>query len=206
MDVSDDEDEQPSRGPQRSSTASENHRSSPRRRASRTTTYEDPSSSEFGSDAEDDDDDDDSQGNEDTRPTGVARGSSSKRSRPASGAKKPPKKKAKPSRTKAPTRPSLKPWPEIDMKKITQVGTTMLSRLSTIDEDGTFALPVAEAFPGIADAYGELIDEPMDFRTIEEECLPMYRSIRELQNDLIKVFHNCIIFNGESNEFGQLAQ
>jgi hypothetical protein len=199
MDVSDEEEKQPSRRKQRASPARKTQRSSPRRRASRTT-YEDPDSSEFGSDAEDEDD---SEENEDSRRSNV---SNSKRSRPASGAKKPPRKKAKSAKTKTPTRPSLKPWPEINMKKITQVGKALLTRLSVVDEDNSFALPVAEAFPGIADAYSEMIDEPMDFRTIEEDGLPMYRSIRELQNDLVKVFHNCIIFNGETNEYGQLAQ
>jgi len=35
----------------------------------------------------------------------------------------------------------------------------------------------------------------MDFRTIEEERMHAYQSIRELQDDIILIFENCYKFN-----------
>ena len=77
----------------------------------------------------------------------------------------------------------------------------------TVDEDDIFENPVAETYPEIADAYLEVVEEPMDFRTIEEERLPRYRTIGELQQDLMLVFNNCIAFNQSQNaEFVTLAR
>lgn len=45
----------------------------------------------------------------------------------------------------------------------------------------------------------------MDFRTIEEERLQMYRSIRELQQDLVLTFRNCMQFNPDG-EYHELAK
>ena len=64
-----------------------------------------------------------------------------------------------------------------------------------------------ETYPGISAEYQELIEEPMDFRTIEEDRLPRYRSIRELQQDLMLVFNNCIYFNqSKNNELAEVAR
>lgn len=76
----------------------------------------------------------------------------------------------------------------------------------SIDEGDIFAIPVAEAFPSIADAYLDVVEHPMDFRTIQEERVPSYSSIRELQQDLALVFENCIRFNGASNEYAMIAR
>lgn len=65
------------------------------------------------------------------------------------------------------------------------------------DDEDLFAEPVADQYPDIADSYMSVIAQPMDFRTIEEEQLPRYRSIQELQQDLTLVFDNCILFNQE---------
>lgn len=46
----------------------------------------------------------------------------------------------------------------------------------------------------------------MDFRTIEEERLPAYESIRGLQEDLILTFRNCMKFNRRGTEYWTLAQ
>ena len=47
----------------------------------------------------------------------------------------------------------------------------------------------------------------MDFRTIEEERLPYYSSIRDLQWDLILVFNNCKKYVSDpSSEFWELAE
>lgn len=74
-----------------------------------------------------------------------------------------------------------------------------------IDRDGFFALPVVEAAPEVAASYMELIDQPMDLRTIEEDRLPTYRSIRDLQQDLLLIIENCFTFNGRENEYSSIA-
>ena len=56
-------------------------------------------------------------------------------------------------------------------------------------------MPVVEAYPDLQQSYLQHIATPMDFRTIEEERLWYYRSITELQHDLILVFSNCMEFN-----------
>ena len=169
--------------------------------------YLDPSSSEFDSDEADDDGDDESDESETSRSARRGRGTSTKK-KPAkrSNAKKPPKKKLKQNGQKIPVRPTVAPWPEIALKHITEVGQEIVQRLGDVDEDGLFAIPVAEALPDLADEYRDKIEEPMDFRTIVEERLPRYRSIRELQLDLVTIFHNCIVFNGAKHEYGRLAQ
>jgi len=53
----------------------------------------------------------------------------------------------------------------------------------------------------VADAYTEVVTNPMDLRTIEEERLPTYGLISELQEDLILTFKNCCVFNGEDSEY-----
>ena len=75
-----------------------------------------------------------------------------------------------------------------------------------LDDGDTFAAPVVETFPDLADAY-KAIENPMDFRTIEEERLQYYRSITDLQQDLLLVFHNCLEFsNGVENEYTAVAR
>ena len=65
---------------------------------------------------------------------------------------------------------------------------------------------MVELLPDLAEAYSRKISSPMDFRTIEEERLVRYRSIREFQKDLLLTFENCKLFNGEENEYGELAK
>lgn len=170
-------------------------RSSPSRRVSRSraqTTYEDPSPSEFESDG------DESDASENKRPVRKDRGRAKKKSSP----KKPPKKKAKGK----PSRPNPAPWPEMPRNKIFEVGEGILDRLAIEDDADLFAAPVLESVPELSEEYSASIPEPMDFRTIRQERLGQYDSIRELQNDLITVFHNCIVFNGLNNEYGQVAK
>jgi bromodomain-containing protein 8 len=97
-------------------------------------------------------------------------------------------------------------WPEISMRAITDVTNEILRRLRELDQEGTFALPVVEAFPYLSKDYKRVIKEPMDFRTIEEDRLPVYRSIRELQKDLVLVFTNCIKFNEQGSELASFAR
>lgn len=65
----------------------------------------------------------------------------------------------------------------------------------TLDEDAIFHIPVVEAYPELQKSYLQQIAQPMDFRTIEEERLWFYKSIAELQLDLILVFSNCMEYN-----------
>lgn len=75
----------------------------------------------------------------------------------------------------------------------------------SMDEDELFAVPVVEALPELKREYLTAIEHPMDFRTIEEERLPNYSSVRELQDDLMLVFNNCIRFNTEDSPIGKFA-
>ena len=69
-----------------------------------------------------------------------------------------------------------------------------------------FAIPVVEANPELKEVYDDLVPNPMDFRTIEEERLPRYGSIRELQTDLVTTFRNCQAFNDTDSPYTALAQ
>ena len=174
-------------------------RFSPTRRASRgiaRPSYEDPSSSEFSEEEEDVSSPDESR----EKRRSVA--ASSRRTTNRASSRMPPKKKAKGTKK----RPVAKAWPDIALKHITKVGEEILVRLGSMDEDQVFAVPVVEAMPHLEDDYLATIEVPMDFRTIYEEGLPRYRSIGDLQHDLITVFWNCIVYNGEASEYGDLAQ
>lgn len=145
-------------------------------------------------------DEDDESDSEDDR---KARRSRSKRKRQASPApKRGPLKKSKPAPV---AKVPLKGWPKIEMKHITPVSKLIISKVSEEDHQGVFTVPVWESNPEIADAYLEAINEPMDLRTIEEERIPQYESIKELQDDLILMFGNCCDYNGIDSFFGQYA-
>lgn len=102
--------------------------------------------------------------------------------------------------------PELARWPQVPLKKITAVAEGVLEKMRVLDsEKGAFEIPVAEAFPEIETAYLRAVTSPMDFRTIEEERLPTYESISQLQDDLILVFGNCVRFNGNDTEYGRYA-
>jgi Bromodomain len=64
---------------------------------------------------------------------------------------------------------------------------------------------VIESFPEQADAYLASISNPMDFRTIKEDRLHVYKSILELQEDLIIVFSNAMDYNEPGSAFHELA-
>jgi Bromodomain len=68
-----------------------------------------------------------------------------------------------------------------------------------LDTEQIFHLPVAVAYPDIAQAYQKTVAYPMDLRTIMEDRVHRYRSIRELQQDLLLVFDNCIAFNEDGS-------
>lgn len=81
----------------------------------------------------------------------------------------------------------------------------MLRVVKEEDQDGTFNAPVLESYPDIAESYLSLVDHPMDLRTIEEDRMQRYLSIKELQDDLILMFKNCCDFNGADSDMGQYA-
>lgn len=80
-----------------------------------------------------------------------------------------------------------------------------ISSQRALDEDNLFDIPVVEAYPLVAHDYSKVVSNPMDFRTIEEERLQVYRNIAELQQDLILIFDNCIEFNGLAPGYGEFA-
>jgi hypothetical protein len=101
--------------------------------------------------------------------------------------------------------PDLQPWPNIPLKKITGVSKAVLNHLSLLDVDELFAIPVIEKFPEVEKDYVAIVESPMDFRTIEEDRLPYYEHIQELQDDLVLVFRNCATFNDTSTVFHSFA-
>ena len=69
-----------------------------------------------------------------------------------------------------------------------------------LDKDNIFAVPVLETYPDLKSDYLKLVESPMDLRTIEEERLCQYRSIKELQDDLNLMFKNSAAFNEAGTE------
>jgi len=82
---------------------------------------------------------------------------------------------------------------------------SFLCKKEHLDEDQLFALPVVEMYPELASRYLRVVQVPMDFRTIIEMKIHHYNEISELQDDLILVFKNCCLFNGEKNEYWHYA-
>jgi hypothetical protein len=74
-----------------------------------------------------------------------------------------------------------------------------------LDNLNLFNTPVYVDYPDIADEYLSRVKEPMDFTTIEEQRLPEYHHMCELQDDLILTFRNCCFFNEETSEFYEHA-
>lgn len=101
--------------------------------------------------------------------------------------------------------PALNDWPEIPIKDISSVTRGILEKIESLDTDGIFAVPVLEAYPDLANAYLTVVDTPMDLRTIEEERLQQYESIKELQEDLILMFKNCCAFNEMGSDLWNYA-
>ena len=46
----------------------------------------------------------------------------------------------------------------------------------------------------------------MDFTTIKEKLKAFkYKNLQEFLDDVLLVFNNCILYNGEQNQYGQAA-
>lgn len=96
--------------------------------------------------------------------------------------------------------PQLKAWPEIPLKYISGVCRGVLEEIRKVDRDGMFAAPVLEIYPDLESEYLEVVETPMDLRTIEEERVCQYQSITELQDDLKLMFNNSLSFNEAGTE------
>ena len=96
-------------------------------------------------------------------------------------------------------------WAEVVQKDIKWMVTAMLNDLRRSKDADLFESPVVEAYPEIRDSYLQVISEPMDFARIEQK-MNGYTSAKEVQRDFKLIFQNCIRFNGESSEYGVIAQ
>jgi hypothetical protein len=102
---------------------------------------------------------------------------------------------------------SIDPWDEVNPKDIQRISFGVLSFFREKDTEGFFEIPVWEAFPDVKkEVYMQVVPNPMCFRDIENEQMKTYKSIRELQDDLVLVFQNCLRFNEHSSIYAKLAQ
>jgi WD40 repeat protein len=181
--------------------------------------FVEPGSSEFSDNFDDDDDSDEEEEKKPPKKRGKASSTKAQKKKAAQRKRPPADQGQRPAKRRKKNDSDdddddddddihRRPWPTINIKHITEVGESLLQRLGDLDSDNVFAIPVAEAFPEVASSYGEVIEQPMDFRTIVEERMPMYQSILELQDDLILVFRNCIQFNNDdpASEYVGLAK
>ncbi|CAM9844305.1 unnamed protein product, partial [Hapterophycus canaliculatus] len=83
------------------------------------------------------------------------------------------------------------------------VAEHLLGFLGAIDEEGWFAEPVSEsAAPG----YIAAILRPMDLGTMRSRAESRaYRSVAELQDDLLLVVANCLSYNSPDTMFAEAA-
>jgi hypothetical protein len=148
----------------------------------------------------DSEDDFDSEEDEDPEPAAKKRGSSRR------GAPERPNKRSRNSAiARSDYLPKVAKWPSIPTRNISAVALGILEMMRVKDTFDFFAMPVTESFPEIEEEYRRKIKTPMDFRTIEEDRLPSYAEISELQNDLIQVFDNCVAYNGPQTQYGKYA-
>ncbi|CAJ1969682.1 unnamed protein product [Cylindrotheca closterium] len=115
------------------------------------------------------------------------------------------KRRRRSSENKTQELPKLSDWPEIPIKDISSVARGIIGKLENLDTDDTFAIPVLESYPDLANDYLTIVDVPMDLRTIREERVPLYESIKELQKDLILMFKNCCDFNETGTDLWNYA-
>eukprot|EP01022_Parablepharisma_sp_SALTPOND_P004542 TRINITY_DN120490_c2_g1_i1.p1 TRINITY_DN120490_c2_g1~~TRINITY_DN120490_c2_g1_i1.p1 ORF type:complete len:633 (+),score=39.58 TRINITY_DN120490_c2_g1_i1:249-1901(+) len=63
--------------------------------------------------------------------------------------------------------------------------------------------PIALRIPD----YSQIIKRPMDFGTIKKKLATgAYNNCKEFVGDVEQVFDNCILYNGETSDFGMLAK
>lgn len=94
------------------------------------------------------------------------------------------------------------PPPPVDIN-LAKVADFFLGLLGAVDEEGWFAVPVAEdAAPG----YIAAILRPMDLGTMRARAERRgYRSVTELQDDLLLILANCISYNSPDSVYTEAA-
>lgn len=94
------------------------------------------------------------------------------------------------------------PPPPVE-ESLCPVAENLLNLLGLIDEDGFFAEPVPEsAAPG----YIAAILSPMDLGTMRKRAeAGCYRSVGELQDDLVLIVANCLSYNAPDTIFSEAA-
>lgn len=94
------------------------------------------------------------------------------------------------------------PPPPVE-ESLRPVAENLLNLLGLIDEDGFFAEPVPEsAAPG----YIAAILSPMDLGTMRKRAeAGCYRSVGELQDDLVLIVANCLSYNAPDTIFSEAA-
>ena len=75
-----------------------------------------------------------------------------------------------------------------------------------LDSRDFFKVPVLEQYPDIADAYLNVVDDPIDLRTIDEEFVCKYGAIEDLQKDLVRMFENSCRFNEAGSDVWEYAK
>jgi len=96
------------------------------------------------------------------------------------------------------------PWPDINSKKTTTVARAIIQSLIEMDHDAVFDAPVIEKFPSLKETYLKMVSKPMDFLTIEKS-IRKYQNIQDLQQDILLVFKNCCLYNGQQSDIGKYA-
>ncbi len=81
---------------------------------------------------------------------------------------------------------------------------TVLKRLVACPLSDLFLKPVVEFYPEVTQAYLAIVKHPIDLRTVWRRLQSGAYSIRKdgiskIKKDLLNVFSNCILFNGESS-------
>eukprot|EP00978_Attheya_sp_CCMP212_P011470 scaffold28300_cov59-Attheya_sp.AAC.2 len=176
---------------------------------------EDKAESDCSGENSDDDDDESRNGNDsdssdDFVPTKRSRGNHDKKRRRETRKSASPKRKKRGTdelfeKPKHQFNPKLALWPEVDSESLHSLCEAIMAKIVEADTKGIFAIPVAEKYPLDAADYCKCVKDPMDFRTISTKRVPIYKHITELQDDLIKVFQNCIVYNEEPSEFFEYA-
>ena len=87
-----------------------------------------------------------------------------------------------------------------------KAATKILNHMWKLQGACHFHHPVDYVAMNILD-YPQIITHPMDFGTIKNKLeIGDYNGCREFVNDMELVFRNCIIYNTELSDFGQLAK
>ena len=82
--------------------------------------------------------------------------------------------------------------------------STILNEMDAADVNHWFRLPV-EATHNVPD-YQKIIKHPMDVSTMRTKVRKSeYRSFKDFRVDIMRMFDNCILYNGRTTVYGQEA-